>query len=227
MLSCLEYFHELGYLHYDLKEDNIIMLTEPMKYKDNNLNFILIDFGLSIKIFDENNNYICKPEDSKKCGNYFYASLNALKGKKVGKKDDIINLIFIILHWIKSLPWNNLDYKKVTYKLDIIKAKENFDIKEAYSNYGEIISIFEDVNKLRENDTPKYKEYKKKLELYISNKKYTKAEFKGFDWELKIQDTYKYPGMKDKKIYEDKDIKNLFLGYPKIFIEKFCEKYKK
>ena len=81
LLSCLEYFHELGYLHYDLKEDNIIMLTEPMKYKDNNLNFILIDFGLSIKIFDENNNnYICKPEDSKKCCNYFYASLNALKG---------------------------------------------------------------------------------------------------------------------------------------------------
>ena len=199
LISCLEFFHEIGYLHYDLKEDNIIMLLEPMIYKNISFNFILIDFGLSIKIFDENNKYICKTEESKKYGNYYYASLNALKGKKVGKKDDLINLIYIILNWIKPVPWNNFDYKKPSYKLDIINSKENFNIKKEYSNFRELVYIFEDVNKIKEDETPRYNEYKQKLELYIEN----------------------------KKIYEDKDIKNLFLGYPKILIEKFCEKYMK
>ena len=155
-------------------------------------------------------NIYAKLKNLKKCGNYYYASINDLKGKKVGKKDDLINLIYIILNWIKPVPWNNFDYKKPSYKLDIINSKENFNIKKEYSNFRELVYIFEDVNKIKEDETPRYNEYKQKLELYIENKKFTKFEFKGFDREIKIQDTYKYPSMKNKIIYEDKDIKNLF-----------------
>ena len=34
-----------------------------------------------------------------------------------------------------------------------------------------------------------------------------------FDQESIIYDTYRYPNMKNQKVYDIKDVKNLFFGY--------------
>ena len=43
---------------------------------------------------------------------------------------------------------------------------------------------------------------------------------------IKIYNIYRYPDVKNKPIYEDRELKNLFNRYPKEFIIEFCEKFK-
>ena len=62
LLFYIEYVHNVGYLHYDIKDDNVILLTNPMEINKHLLNFTLIDYGLSVQYvnFSNNNNYINK-----------------------------------------------------------------------------------------------------------------------------------------------------------------------
>ena len=44
----MQNLHDIGYLHYYLKEDYIILSLEPLNVNNNDSNFILIDYGLSV-----------------------------------------------------------------------------------------------------------------------------------------------------------------------------------
>ena len=48
LIIYLQNLHDIGYLHYKLKEDNIFLALEPLNVNNNDSNFILIDYGLSV-----------------------------------------------------------------------------------------------------------------------------------------------------------------------------------
>ena len=93
ILERLEAMHNCGLLHGDLKPQNIMAC-----YNSNEI--ILIDFGLSYNILKPNSRqYSFK-------GTPYYASSNQLVKGKIGYKDDIESMMYIMIYFILGkLPW--------------------------------------------------------------------------------------------------------------------------
>ena len=106
----MECLHNLGYLHFDLKGDNIILLTNPLKIGNNPIHFTLIDFRYSVEYLneDKNNNYI---NYFYKCGIYPYFSKSQNLNGEVGRKDEfIIKCYFLFDLCGEFLSWKYLNY---------------------------------------------------------------------------------------------------------------------
>jgi casein kinase 1 len=75
--------HELGYVHNDIKLDNILV-----GFKDPSLLY-LIDFGLSTRFINEDGSHTEKENLASFCGNFIFASLNSCRGNNKSRRDDI------------------------------------------------------------------------------------------------------------------------------------------
>lgn len=108
MLENLEKFHSLGYIHNDMKPQNI-MTKLPAAYiptmqpaspqlSVNPSQLFLIDFGLTTASNDHSK-YKFK-------GTPYFASNSALSRVGTGPKDDIESLIYILVYFFNGeLPW--------------------------------------------------------------------------------------------------------------------------
>jgi len=72
----------MGYIHMDIKPDNILIGTDNMKSLDSSL-FYLIDFGISKKYIDEEGNHIKWRNNVPFSGNVLFAGKNCFNN--VGK----------------------------------------------------------------------------------------------------------------------------------------------
>jgi len=104
MITLLEKLHSIGYLHCDLKPDNICVgdgvdsstLSE----------FKLIDFGVSDCICKNPEAYSEPIEDgdhreigtSLQKGNLIFASPNSVKNITLSRRDDLISLFYLMLY---------------------------------------------------------------------------------------------------------------------------------
>ena len=87
MLDRLEAFHAIGYVHGDLKPQNIMSTN----LKTNN-QLYLIDYGLAEQYL--------QPQDSKTDfkGTPYFASNNMLMRGNLGPRDDIEALIYLLIY---------------------------------------------------------------------------------------------------------------------------------
>ena len=82
--------HECGYLHRDIKIDNIRVDSDQET-------IILIDFGISAEWKDKEGNHIQRKENVQMKGTPIYASLNVHKGITYSRRDDMESLGYCIL----------------------------------------------------------------------------------------------------------------------------------
>lgn len=75
--------HEIGYLHNDLKLENILVGDKDPE------NIYLIDFGLSVKYRQANGSHVSKNFINKFSGNFMFASLNSCRGNTKSRRDDV------------------------------------------------------------------------------------------------------------------------------------------
>ena len=81
-MNRLESFHQLGYLHLDLKPDNILIKSPDYSIWESSSVLYLIDFGISKKFVQDDGSHI-KEATSRVpfVGNVVFASRNAFNEK--------------------------------------------------------------------------------------------------------------------------------------------------
>jgi len=101
LLSILETFHDLSFIHRDLKPNNIVIGQYP-----NHKKIYLIDFGLS-KSYLKDNKHIKLIKKKSLVGTLRYASIRTHRGYEQSRRDDIESLSYILIYLLNKgyLPW--------------------------------------------------------------------------------------------------------------------------
>ena len=167
-LQCLdriEHIHTKNFIHCDIKPENFLMGK-----KDPQLIYI-IDFGLSKKYRSERTmKHIQFSLTKKLTGTARYASVNALKGFELSRRDDLESFCYMILFFIlKKLPWQGVKAQTQAKRFKkICDIKESFNIDE-YKKIipWEIIKIYKYVKKLKFDEEPNYAEIKNLFKQYL------------------------------------------------------------
>ncbi|XP_071832764.1 serine/threonine-protein kinase VRK1-like [Apostichopus japonicus] len=122
MVDALEYVHDQGYVHADIKGSNILLGFEP-KAKDQ---VFLVDFGLVSKYMGINGHNVYKPDPKKAHeGTLEYTSIGAHEGISSSRRHDFEILGYNLVQWMSGdLPWS-----KVTKETEVqaIKVKHSKD----------------------------------------------------------------------------------------------------
>lgn len=230
ILSALEDLHGIGYLHLDLKPNNIALLLLNEQKDFINSKIGLLDLDNSISFLDKKGEHYKKkdfPPFFK--GTAFYASLDTLKGKCISRRDDIENLFYVLFFFYRQeTPWSQYDKEnKKIYIYNIIEEKKKFDPKLWIdSDFEELIDFYYAIKKITYYEKPNYS-FLKKILYYAIIKNNEKLE-KGFkyNWEKKF--TMINDGCKG--LNENENIKNVinevFEGYPKDMAIKYLAQFK-
>lgn len=130
MISRLEFLHKKGFIHCDIKPENMLL---GRGYNSNVI--YLIDFGLSKRFIDENRNHIDYGENSVICGTARYMSINCHIGINLSRRDDMESLGYVLIYLLKgSLPWQGLTQKKMAIKPKVESVKKKLVKSAAINN---------------------------------------------------------------------------------------------
>lgn len=111
-LSVLEELHSFGFLHKDIKPDNLALGPPPT--------LRLLDLGLS-SAFLRNGTHVGYSEHTPFQGTPFFCSVACLRGIRATRRDDLEALGYVLVYLQKGfLPWFDCDASK---SLDAIKEK--------------------------------------------------------------------------------------------------------
>ena len=130
-ISILEYIHNRHIIHRDIKPDNFVMgLNDLSQY------IYIIDFGLAKKYRSSTTlKQLPFVHRGKIIGTARYASINAMKGYELSRRDDLESAGYVLLYFIKGrLPWQGIitktkeeRYKKILAKKMEISSEELCD----------------------------------------------------------------------------------------------------
>src|SRR5574343_116316 len=107
LIICLMSIHKCGYLHLDIKPDNIMVSDDPI------VGISLCDYGMARKLDPK---YIWKRHQTMMSfiGTVQYMTTNFIKGNPLDEKDDYEQLgITAIKLFTGTLPWANDDFKTI------------------------------------------------------------------------------------------------------------------
>lgn len=106
MVARLEALHTLGWLHLDIKPDNILLGTDDMTNQESTTLY-LIDFGVAQTFWGDSYGHIEEKKVDMFYGNTIFASVNAFRGKQQSRRDDLISLAYLLSYLMNKgkLPW--------------------------------------------------------------------------------------------------------------------------
>ena len=108
LTRALKGIHEQGYLHLDVKPDNV--LTSFLK-KDNGImepidgllhKVYLIDYGLAEKFLDDDGNHRPQRDNMRNQGHPFFVSYDALCDRTQSRRDDLLSMMYTLVYMANS-----------------------------------------------------------------------------------------------------------------------------
>ena len=236
-IQCIErlkFIHSKNYIHRNIKPENFVIGIEDPHV------IYLQNFYLCEKYKSSKTNQHAKLKYTNEfVGTERYGSINALRGLRQGRKDDLESLCYmLIFFFLGKLPWQGLKEENETLKHEkILKEKKKFKI-ENYKIPKDFCTLFNYVRNLKFEEEPKYSSMIKLLEnIRSENQCFSNTDLfwikKDFDCKganikskkdgyrerlcAKIDKSYKTEQKSDfeKKLIKNEDVnfENFGLGY--------------
>eukprot|EP00347_Sterkiella_histriomuscorum_P005564 403356126 len=168
MVERIQEFHSIGYIHADIKPDNVLLscndYSNPLSNKLN-----LIDYGLSCPYLLENGQHKPVLKAIKFVGNVGFASKHSFNQMELTRRDDLISLLYMLLFLLEGgLPWmKNTDKSLKDQYREVGRMKNNMTPEFICSKSRKSLKFLQLVKNayaLRYSEKPDYNWYK--LQFY-------------------------------------------------------------
>jgi serine/threonine protein kinase len=156
MLSSVQYLHEKGFCHRDVKPHNFMFGSGG--------GLLIIDYGLAKRYRDAGTRahvQFCRHAEA--CGTAAYASLNALRGFECSRRDDLESIAYCLLYFMRGrLPWSGLRALTSEERFRrVAEAKAAISVAELCAGLpAEFAAFFDAVRALAFEEEPQYAVYR-------------------------------------------------------------------
>lgn len=184
MLSRVEYMHNKGFVHRDIKPDNFMMGLGAK------LNMVyIIDFGLSKKYRDpRTHQHIPFREGKPFTGTARYSSINTHLGFEQSRRDDIESIGYILIYLLNgSLPWMGFHAENKKQKIEMIGEDKLAKTAEILCQGlpSEFAAFLSEARHLEFPDRPDYAMYRQMFRDLFIREGYT-FDYR-YDWVIRAQ----------------------------------------
>lgn len=181
MVSRLEHMHGKGYVHRDIKPQNILMGCG----RTANTVF-LIDLGLAKPFRDQSGLHLPLVKGLNLTGTVRYASINSHIGLEQSRRDDLEALGYLLIYFLKGgLPWMGIQVSsRASKEMMIMEQKVNIPLEILCSGLPvEFVTFIKYCRALQYHQDPDY-DYLRGLLSYVFKANNFVAD-NLYDWTLK------------------------------------------
>lgn len=126
LVGRLEQMHRLGFVHRDVKPENLAIRLHEGQDEGPIPSFVITDYALSAR-FMQGDQHIQARGDAEVAGTHRYMAIHVQRGTQQTRRSDLEGLAHVLVFLARgNLPWQNLEAERA----EMLRCKENTSVEE-------------------------------------------------------------------------------------------------